>query len=68
MTRLRAEARDSRPTIKHTNPLVERHSDSFALLSVPFDKFLIKFAFNGETNAAPSDKRKKGREQVDRKK
>jgi len=48
-------------TIKHTeHPLpflsspVERCPDSFASLNVPFDKFLIKFAFNGETNVAPN--------------
>lgn len=51
----------NRPTIKYTNPLVERRSDSFARLSVPFDKFLIKFAFNGEKNAALNDKRKRGK-------
>lgn len=37
------------PTIKRTNPFVEQPL-RFARLSVPFDKFLIKFAFNGETN------------------
>lgn len=42
------------PTIKRTNPFVKRYSDSFARLSVSFDKFLIKFAFNGETNVAPN--------------
>lgn len=40
------------PTIKRTNPFGS-HFDSFARLSVPFDKFLIKFAFNGETNVVP---------------
>jgi len=45
-------------TIKHTEHSppspVKRCPDSFASLNVPFDKFLIKFAFNGETNIAPN--------------
>lgn len=36
-------------TIKRTNPFGS-HFNPFARLSVPFDKFLIKFAFNSETN------------------
>lgn len=56
------------PTIKHTNR-VERHSPIHSLaLSVPFDKSLIKFAFNNERNAALDDKKRDGGEEANTRK